>query len=354
MMNRRAFLTTAGRATAGALLLNHGLNALAQSGRKEVFVGGRRMTVVDIHAHCLFQEVRPIIEGTPLESASLEDSLVLGPHRIDALDERGIDIAALSVNRFWWYEATEEQAREIVRINDEGLTAWCDAHPDRFVPLSSPALQFPELAAEQLDYAVNELGHRGASILGHARGESPSTAKYDPFWAKLQELDVPLFMHPDGSRNIIQPGSLDGPGGLGNVIGNPLETTLFLSRIIFDGVLDRFPGVKVVAAHGGGYLPSYLGRSEVACARNNANCVNTRNPSEYLQDQILIDSMVFNEEGLRHLVAVAGASQVVYGSDMPFPWPDTIDLIAESPSLSDAEKEAILGGNLIRLLKLDV
>lgn len=354
MLDRRAFLTTAGSLTAGALLMGRGIDALAQSGRKEVFVGGRRMTVVDIHAHCLFQEVRPIIQGTPLENAPLQDNLVLGPHRIDTLDERGIDIAALSVNRFWWYEATMEQAREIVRINDEGLTEWCNAHPDRFVPLSSPALQFPELAAEQLEYAVNELGHRGASILGHARGEAPSTEKYDPFWAKLEELDVPLFMHPDGSRNIIQPGALDGPGGLGNVIGNPLETTLFLSRIIFDGVLDRFPGVKVVAAHGGGYLPSYLGRSDVGCARNNANCVNSKDASEYLKDQIMIDSMVFNEEGLRHLVAVAGASQVVYGSDMPFAWPDTIDLIADSPTLSDADKEAILGGNLIKLLKLEV
>ena len=242
MVNRRAFLLSVGSATAGTFLMSRALDSFAQSGRKEVMVGGRRVTVVDIHAHCLFQEVRPIIEGTPLENAPLQDNLVLGPHRIDALDERGIDIAALSVNRFWWYEATPEQAREIVKINDEGLAEWCTQYPDRFVPLSSPALQFPEMAAEQLEYAVKELGHRGASILGHARGEAPSTEKYDPFWAKAEELGVPVFMHPDGSKNIIQPGTLDGTGGLGNVIGNPLETTLFLSRIIFDGTLDRFPG----------------------------------------------------------------------------------------------------------------
>lgn len=352
MINRRSFLSTAGAATAAAVFANHGFDAFAQSRRKEVFVGGRRMRVVDIHAHCLFQEVRSVIQGTPLENAPLQDNLVLGPHRIDALDEWGIDIAALSVNRFWWYAATEQQAREIVRINDEGLAEWCSRYPDRFVPLSSPALQFPEMAAEQLEYAVTNLGHRGASILGHAQGEAPSTAKYDPFWAKAQELDVPVFMHPDGSRNIIQPGALDGAGGLGNIIGNPLETTLFLSRMIFDGALDRFPRLKVVAAHAGGYLPSYLGRSDAGCARNGADCVNTRRPSEYLRDQILIDSMVFNEEGLRHLVAVAGASQVVYGTDMPFDWPDTLDLIVDSPSLSNAEKEAILGGNLIRLLQI--
>lgn len=349
-MDRRNFLTGAG--VACIMVMGRTNRAFAQSARKEVFIGGRRITVVDIHAHCLFQEVAPIIQNTSMANADLGDNLTLGPHRIEALDERGIDIAALSVNRFWWYAANPQQARDIVRINDEGLAKWCALYPDRFVALSSPALQFPDLAAEQLDYAVNELGHRGACIGGHARGEVPSSAKYDPFWAKAEQLGVPVFMHPDGSKNIIQPNVLDGAGGLGNVIGNPLETTLFLSRMIFDGTLDRFPNLKVCAAHGGGYFPSYLGRSEVACDRNNANCVNKKMPSEYLKSQVLIDSMVFNEEGLRHLVEVAGTSQVVYGSDMPFEWPDTIDLIANSPSLSNAQKEAILGGNLIDLLKI--
>jgi aminocarboxymuconate-semialdehyde decarboxylase len=352
MLDRRAFLTVAGAAAAGAYL-GRSLDALAQM-RKEVRVGGRRVRVVDIHAHCLFQEVAPIIEGTHMADVDLGDSLVLGPRRLDEMDARGIDIAALSVNRYWWYEAGREQARQIVRINDEGLTEWCAAHSDRFVALSSPALQFPELAAEQLEYAVRELGHRGASIGGHAQNEIPSGPKFDPFWAKVEELGVPVFMHPNNAFNLIQPGRLAGTGGLNNIVGNPLETTVFLSRMIFDGTLDRFPGIKVCAAHGGGYLPSYLGRSEVACERNGADCKNGKNPSDYLRSQIFIDSMVFSEEGLRHLVAESGVSQVVYGSDMPFDWPDTIDIIVESPSLTDAEKEAILGGNLIELLKMDV
>ena len=352
MINRRLFLSGAGRTTAGLAMMGSTLNAFAQ-GRKEVFVGGQRATVIDIHAHCLFQEVAPIIEGTDMANADLGDFLTLGPGRIDEMDARGIDIAALSVNRFWWYVADRDRAREIVRINDEGLAAWCNDHPDRFVALSSPALQYPEMAAQQLEYAVNELGHRGASILGHVEGESPSAAKYDPFWAKAEELNVPVFMHPDNARNLIQPGQLDGVGGLNNVVGNPLETTVFLTRMILDGTLDRFPGLTLVGAHGGGYLPSYLGRTEVACARNGAACVNEKSPSDYLKDQILIDSMVFSEEGLRHLVAEVGASQVVYGSDMPFAWPETIDLIADSPSLTDTEKRAILSGNLMRLLRID-
>ena len=160
-------------------------------------------------------------------------------------------------------------------------------------------------------------------------------------------------MHPGGAENVVRDDAWDGRGDLGNVIGNPLETTLFLSRMIFDGTLDRFPRLRICAAHGGGYLPSYLGRTEVACdVRPGANCANKRRPSEYLKQQILVDSMVFSENGLRHLVAEAGAGQVVYGSDIPFNWPETIALIVNSPSLSDADKEAILGGNLIRLLRI--
>ena len=139
---------------------------------------------------------------------------------------------------------------------------------------------------------------------------------------------------------------------MGNIIGNPLETTVFLSRLIFDGTFDKFPGLRVCGAHGGGYLPSYLGRSEVACARPNTKCLQKRRPSEYLRQQVLADTMVFSEEGLRHLVAEMGTSQIVYGTDLPYIWPVTVDLVLNASFLSDADKEAILGGNLIRLLRI--
>lgn len=319
-----------------------------------MYVGGRRAAVVDIHAHCVIPEAGGVIGGTALEQ-NLPRSQILGSDRIDEMDRRGIDVQALSINRYWWYAADRELASRIVRVHDEGLAAWCARHPERFVGLTSVALQFPDLAAEQLEHAVTELGLRGASVGGHVQGEVPSSPRYDEFWAKAEELGVPVFVHPGGADNVLQAGSLDGRGDLGNIIGNPLETTVFLSRLIYDGTLDRFPGLKVAAAHGGGYLPSYLGRSEAACEyRNNADCANARAPSEYLKSQILADSMVFSEEGLRHLVAEMGASQVIYGSDLPFSWPDTIDLIVDSPHLTDADKLAILGGNLKRLLRIQL
>jgi aminocarboxymuconate-semialdehyde decarboxylase len=244
-------------------------------------------------------------------------------------------------------------ARRITRTQDEGLAEWCADYPDRFVALSTVSLQHPDLAAEQLEYAVTKLGHRGASIGGHVSGAPPSSERFDPFWAKAEELGVPVFMHPSSAAHLVKEGAFDGRGDLGNIIGNPLETTTFLSHMIFDGTLDRFPQLKVCAAHGGGYLPSYLGRTEVACdVRGEADCANQKRPSEYMKSQILADSMVFTDEGLRHLVAEMGASQVVYGTDLPFRWPDTLDLILNASYLCNAEKEAILGGNLQKLLRI--
>jgi aminocarboxymuconate-semialdehyde decarboxylase len=348
MSTRRAFLCAASGAVVALGAARLGAQAPA---RKEVRIDGRRVMVVDVHAHCVFPEVARVPGITMPRVAPA--TLVMGPERIRIMDERGIDVQALSVNTYWWYTADREAAKRVVEIHDAGIAAWCKDHPQRFVGLSSPALQFPDLAAEQLEHAVKNLGIRGASIGGHVADEPPSAPKYDPFWAKAEELGVPVFMHPNNAQNIARDGSLDGRGSLPNIVGNPLETTVFLSHMIYDGTLDRFPRLKLCAAHGGGYLPSYLGRSDASCVvRDDAKCANKRKPSEYFRDQILVDSMVFSTEGLRHLVAETGVSQVVYGSDIPYRWPDTIDVIAEAPFLSAAQKEAILGGNLRRLLKL--
>jgi aminocarboxymuconate-semialdehyde decarboxylase len=181
----------------------------------------------------------------------------------------------------------------------------------------------------------------------------PSSPKFDPFWAKAEQLGVLVFVHPGGADNVLKDGVLRGRGDLGNIIGNPLETTVFFSRMIFDGTLDRFPRLKFCGAHAGGYLPSYLGRTDVTCdARANANCANKKHPREYFKGQVLADSMVFSEEGLRHLVAEMGAGQVAYGTDIPFNWPAPVDLVLKAPFLKDPEKEAILGGNVARLLKI--
>ena len=356
MPNRREFVQAVAGVAAGVLAPR--ALAFGQApgpARRQISIGGRRVPVVDVHAHCGVPTVAPVVKGTPFQqNANVVGAQVLNAARIATMDGQGVDYQALSINGFWWYNGTDRDlADKIVRAQNEGLSAWCRQHPDRFVAFASSSLQFPDLAAAQLEDGVKRLGLRGAAIGGHVNGQDLSDARYDPFWAKAAELGELVFMHPNGADNIIRDGALGGRGDLGNIIGNPLETTYFLSRLIFDGVLDRFPALKVCAAHAGGYLPSYFGRTEVACdVRPNAKCANKKRPRDYLRSQILADTMVFSDEGLRHLVAEMGAGQIVFGTDVPFNWPLTLDLVLKAAYLSDADKIAIAGGNLMRLLRI--
>jgi len=367
MRDRRDFLKTVAGATTGMLLTGNALAGSTLQGgpavptapvkRREVSIAGRRVKVVDVHAHCVIPEVWDVVKDTPLAANAAPRARgpnLMGPDRVRAIDQLGVDVQVLSINGYWFYGAADRDlAAKIVRLHDEKLAEWCAAHADRYVYLSSVALQFPDLAAEQLEYAVKKLGARGAAIGGHVLGEDVSLPKYDPFWAKAQELGVVVFMHPQGAENVLQKDALKGRGDLGNIIGNPLETTIFLTRMMVNGAFDRFPSLKICAAHAGGYLPSYLGRTEVACeVRPNADCANKKQPSEYLKSQVLVDTIVISEEGLRHLVAEVGSGQVVFGTDMPFAWHSNVDLVLNAPFLSDAEKEAILGGTLVKLLRL--
>ena len=354
MANRRDFFKTVAGAAAGIYVAGRGSASAVQApARRQVMVGGRRVRVVDIHAHAAVP--LDAVKGTPFErEGTVAGNRVLGPARVELLDKQGIDIQALSINGFWWYAVTDRGlADRIVRQQNEGLAKFVAQYPDRFVGMASSSPQFPDLAAQQLEDGVKRLGLRAAAIGGHVNGEDFSLPKFDPFWGKAAELGVVAFMHPGGADNIVREGAFRGRGDLGNIIGNPLETTYFLSRLIYDGTLDKFPGLRVCGAHAGGYLPSYIMRSEVACeVRGNANCANKRRPKEYLRSQIMIDTMIFSDEGLRHLVNEMGASQIVYGTDNPLNWPVTVDLVLNAPFLGDPDKEAILSGNLSKLLRI--
>jgi aminocarboxymuconate-semialdehyde decarboxylase len=178
--------------------------------------------------------------------------------RLRQMDAQGIDVEVLSINPYW-YGAEHDLARHIIKIQNEKLAEMCAVQPDRFVAFATVALQYPDLAAQQLEEGVKQLGLRGASIGGSVNGEELSDPKFHPFWAKAEELGALIFLHPQGIPDLEK--RLQGNGLLTNVIGNPLETTIALSHLIFEGTLDRFPGLKLCAAHGGGYLPStVLGR----------------------------------------------------------------------------------------------
>ena len=351
--NRRKILCHAAGALGGLAFMGCGLKtptfAQTPQRRREVVVNGKHVRTVDVHAHC------HIPEATALMGLKVQpSSLVVSPERIQAMDEEGIDIEALSINPIFWYKAEPDLAAQVVKLQNEKLAEVCGAQPDRFVGLASVALQHPDLAAEQLEHAVKQLGLRGALIGGSVNGEELSDPKFHPFWAKAEQLGVLIFIHPQGTAELNASGRLKGNGVLENVIGNPLETTIALSHLIFEGTLDAYPGLRICAAHAGGYLPSYAGRSDQGCVTFPQRCTKTlkKKPSEYLR-QLYYDSMVFTPEGLRHLIAEVGANQIVLGTDYPFPWTKTaVDHVLGTPGLSDGERVAILGETAERLLAI--
>jgi aminocarboxymuconate-semialdehyde decarboxylase len=275
--------------------------------------------------------------------------------RLAAMDAQGIDIEALSINPYW-YKADRDAAAELIKIQNETLINFCAANPDRFTAFATAALQFPDLAAQQLEHAVKQLGFRGVGVGGSVAGQELADPKFHPFWAKCEQLGVLVFMHPLGTRELEPSGRLGGSGLLTNTIGNPLETTIALSHLIFEGTLDRFPGLKICAAHGGGFLPSYANRSDAVIRTfpNRVGPLPKKPPTAYLRDgQLFFDTIVFTPEALRHLIAETGPGQIMIGTDYPFPWTATeIDLLLATPGLTDAERTAILGGTAARLMGL--
>jgi aminocarboxymuconate-semialdehyde decarboxylase len=359
MTTRRELLGATASALAGIAFAFVGCDLLAaaparaQAPRRHVVVNGKRAKVVDVHAHCAVPEAMALM-NLKLGGPALRPELNMVTEvavRLRAMDEQGIDVEALSINPYW-YAADRDVATELIRIQNETLAEICAAQPDRFVAFASVALQHPDLAAEQLEQGVKRYGLRGAGLGGSVEGRELSDPAFHPFWAKAEALGILVFIHPQGTAELERTGRLGGNGLLTNTIGNPLETTIALSHLIFEGTLDRCPGLKICAAHGGGYLPSYAARSNAVQTTFPHRLTGTlkKRPTEYLR-QLYFDSIVFTPEALRHLAAEAGPGQVVMGTDYPFPWTSTsVDHILGTPELSDADKVAMLGGTAMALL----
>jgi predicted TIM-barrel fold metal-dependent hydrolase len=363
MTTRRHFLKVAAGAAGVAFCscaMLDGARAQQASGQRlPVTVNGKRVKTIDVHAHCLFHEARKLMES---DNAAFTATVKGAPQAFITLDERlkamdamAVDMEVLSINPFW-YRKERDLAAEIVRVQNDKLAELCASKPDRFAAFGSLALQFPDLAVAQVETAMKKQGLRGAAIGGSVAGEEFSEPKFHPVWAKAEELGAVLFIHPQAIPELAK--RLKGNGWLTNTIGLPTETTIALSHLIFEGTLDRFPSLKVIAAHGGGFLPSYADRSDHACFVNPSGCdpniTLKKNPTEYLK-QLYFDSLIFSPEALRHLAAQVGISQIMLGSDHPYPWQDhPVDHIMATTSLSDDDKLAILGGNAAKVFGMKV
>ena len=320
--------------------------------RREVVVGGRRVKTIDVHAHCVVPEAQAIMSIPTGDTRFGRGIDEVGAERLRVMDAQGIDVEALSINPTW-YRLGRDLAERVVSIQNERLAEYCATEPDRFVAFASIALQFPDLAAQQLEQGVKQLGLRGAAVGATVGDDEFADPKFYPFWAKAEELGVLIFLHPQGTPDLAR--RLAGNGWLVNTIGNPLDTTLALSHLIFEGTLDRFPGLKLCSAHGGGYLPSYAARSDYALRIHpemDTGVVLQKRPSEYLR-QLYYDTLVFTSEALRHLAAEVGVSQLMLGTDHPYPWqPDSVDHILQAEGFTDEERIAMLGSTAGKLLGL--
>ena len=366
MTTRRNFLKTGTAAVAtGVVFCNCGLLQSAhgqQPARQKlpVMVGGKRIKSIDVHAHCHFHEAGALLGDeadkvmqVPVNGA--DEAFIEIDKRLAVMDAQAVDMEVLSINPFW-YNRDRDLAAAIVKIQNEKLAELCASKPDRFAAFASLTLQAPDLAVRELETAVKKQGLKGAAIGGVVDGVEFSDPKFHPVWAKAEELGVPLFIHPAAMPELKK--RLSGNGWLTNTIGNPLETTIALSHLIFEGTFDRFPKLKVIAAHGGGYLGSYADRSDHPCLVGPKGCNPDiklkKAPTEYLK-QIYFDSLIFTPEAIRHLVAQVGAGQVVLGSDYPYPWQmHPVDHIFASTSLSDDQKADIIGRTASKLFNFEI
>lgn len=363
MTTRRNFLKGGAAAATGVVFCSCGLldraHAQNTAGRTlPVAVNGKKVRTIDVHAHCYFHEVEPIVGPEmarrflpPVKDAA--NAFIEVEKRFATMDAQAIDMEVLSVNPYW-YGLEREIAAKAVKLQNEKMAELCAAHPDRFAGFASLTLQAPDLAVQEIETAVKKQGLKGAAIGGMVNGVEFSDPRFAPVWAKAEELGAVLFIHPQGVAELDK--RLAGNGWLGNTIGNPLETTIALSHMIFEGTFDRHPGLKVIAAHGGGYLASYADRSDHACLVGPAGCnpdIKLRKkPTEYLK-QIWFDSLIFTPEAIRHLVAQVGAGQVVLGSDYPYIWElHPVDPIFACETLSDQDRLAILGETAAKLLNI--
>src|SRR6202012_1428487 len=328
---------------------------------------------IDIHAHIVVPEAaklaRPHVDVSRMPLAHFSDALskeinaqqekdvaevmtTIDLRRRD-LDKMGIDIQVVApAPGQCYYTVDAKIAEQAHRLANDGVAEFCSRKPDRFVGLGVVTLQEPEIAVRELDYVMNDLKLKGVEILTNVDGQELSDEKFRPFFAKAEQLGAFIMMHPNGFTH----GDRLTHYYLNNVLGNPLETTLALHNLIFSGTLARFPELKLMAVHGGGYLPGYSARiAHPWGARKDSHADLPLPPTTYLR-QVYLDTVVFSYHQLAYLIDVVGPDRILMGTDYPFDMAEynPVGHIAGVQGMDELTLAQIAGGNAIRLLGLDL
>jgi aminocarboxymuconate-semialdehyde decarboxylase len=271
--------------------------------------------------------------------------------RTETMDNMRVDMQLLSASLVHQctYWADPQDSLKYDRMSNDRIADLCHKFPSRFVGIATVPLQAPQLAAQELERAVKELGLRGANISSHVNGTELGMAGLDPFWAKAVELDVPVYIHPHGNGDPRYQRYL-----FWNSIGQNLEETMAMLSLVHDGVMDAYPNLKIVFAHGGGFIPYAPGRvdrnSEAERRDRLASKIQAR-VSDYL-DRFYFDTCLYDPVMLYTLSQRVGPDRLIMGSDYPVGDLDPVGFVERERTLGESERRGILGQTASRLLKI--
>ncbi len=330
-----------------------------------------KSVTIDIHAHAAVPQaaafVKPHLDpaSIPLAFFSSAESKELNlkqendiRSRMTQYDERLADLDRMGVDRQLvmpppaqcYHTLPADIAVPAARMVNDGIAEYVARHADRLIPCGTVPLQDGHEAAKELERCVKTLGFKGVEILTNVAGRELSDPAFAPFWKKAEELAALVIIHPNGFTE----GRRLSRFYFSNVIGNPLETTIALHYLIFDGVLERHADLKILAVHGGGYLGAYCGRIDHAWGARSDSRANLPQPPTHYLKKIHFDTVVFTPLQLETLVKTFGAERIVMGTDFPFDMLeyDPIGHVAAIDAFDPSIVAAIAGGNAKRLLGL--
>jgi len=332
--------------------------------------GGHSRCVIDFHAHLMLPEIYAITgphsmfvksntdptmseaarRGVREREAVLVARMSDVTERIAHMDAMGVDMQVLSSSlvQLSTYWAEPQESLRMERMLNDRMAAVVAANPKRLIGLGGVPLAAPALAVAELTRCMGELGLAGVGISTTARQMELGDAALRPFWEKAEELGAVVYIHPAGNT-----GARFAKWYLWNSIGQAFEEAMAIASLMYEGILDAFPQLKICISHGGGYMPYYMGRIARNYVEKPATRVNMkRSPAEYLR-MLYFDSCVYEPEVLEALVKRVGADRVVLGSDYPVGETKPVEFV-KSCKLSAAEKENIIGVNAARWLGVAV
>lgn len=329
--------------------------------------------IIDIHTHILvkdaFKEVKKknhsfeipkIIHDAGGKEYLLIYGEVTGPitkqlydveTRIKDMDAEGVDLQVLSVVPFtFFYNLDVKLASAVARAQNSAISKLAEKYEERFVGLATVPLQDAEAAVEELEYAIKNLGLKGLEIGTNFMGKNLDSFELWPFYEKVQELDVPILVHP------INPAGAERMRNyyLTNLVGFPFETALAIASIILGGILEKFPKLKFCFVHAGGFMPYQIGRLDHGYnARIEPKENISKPPSKYIK-MMYFDTITHYEQALKYLITVVGCDNVLMGSDYPYDMRDShpVSTVNNLAWLSIEDKDKILGKNAAKILKL--